>query len=346
MNLLSHIRQIRPDVEFVVLTSVGSGHPLERPILSPSRFRLVSALPAIRVIVKGCDLIHTLDSFPYGVIAAAASLGLGKKLIITAIGTGAIQPFNKPLPGWLLRRAYRRADRIIAISNYTRREILRREPNLAIDVINHAVDFRDFESSSDAELTPDEFEAIQKLKPYALSVGGWKERKGFEYSFAAFAEVSRHFPRLNYVAVGIGPKRHLTEPLGITGKCFFFKGIRWPFLKAIYRHAELFFLLPYNDRGDVEGFGFAFLEAAAAGLPVVGARESGVEDAVRDSENGFLVEPRSAPAAAAAISRVLADPALESRMRAASLAFAREMNWDKVARRYLNIYREVLRREF
>lgn len=342
LQLISRFRQEYPDFHPVVLTTEGSGHPWESTVLYSNIFRLIFYFPRIRFVFKECDIIHALDGFPYGVIAAVASVGLGKRLVITAVGTGAIQVFRYPVKGFLLRWAYRRADRVIAVSNYTKREILKECPGLDIAVINHAVDANEF-SEGGEELSENEKLEIKKLKPYILSVGGWKERKGFEYSFPAFAEIARSFPRMKYVIVGAAnPKLRLSEPLGITDRVFYFRGIRRLFLKDLYRNAELFMLLPYDDRGDVEGFGFAFLEAAAAGLPVVGTYDSGAEDAVQHGRNGFLVEPRNIKAAADAILSILSNPELKKNFSRKSLVFAKKMTWERVVSKYTDIYLNLL----
>ncbi len=342
VNLIERLRRADPKLDAVVLTALGSGHPLEASILHQRFFRLVLAIPRIRALLQSCDVIHALDGFPYGVIAALASIGLGKKFIITAIGTGAIRPFRRLVRGRLLAWAYRRADRVVAISRYTRGEIHKRVPNLTIEVINHAVRAEEFSENLEKDLSENEKLAIKKLKPYVLSVGGWKKRKGFEYSFAAFAEIRKRFPEMRYVVCGIGPKPKLEQPLGLEGSVRYFKGIRWPFLKALYAYAELFLLLPVDDDSDVEGFGFAFLEAAAAGLPVIGTRQSGAEDAVQDGENGFLVAPQNAPAAAEAAIRILSDRALAERLADGSRRLAREMSWEAVAERYAALYRGLM----
>lgn len=337
-TLIERLRRADPTLEVVVLTTISSARPLERPILAANWVLLVSALPEIRRCFRTCDVIHALDGWPYGVIAAIALIGIRRPLVITAIGTGAVQPLYRWY-GWLLTRAYRRADRIAAISSNTRREILAKVPGVEITVINHAVDAEEFSGDAMAGLSETEKQEIEELKPYIFSVGGWKRRKGFEYSFAAFAEIRKRFPNMQYVICGIGPKPKLEEPLGLSGSVSYFKGVRWPFLRALYKNAELFMLLAVDDDKDIEGFGFAFLEAAAAGLAVVGTRESGAEDALCDGENGFLVPQRDAKAAADATIRILGDSTLRDRMQAASLAFSLRMNWERVVEQYLEVYR-------
>ncbi len=336
-NLIGRIEATNSHPRVIVLTTSGSGDPREFPILFKNWFWLLLALPRIRRIFRDADIIHALDGYPYGVLAVLASLGLGKKIIITAIGTGAIQPLSdwrRPLMRW----AYRKAHQVVAISNYTKREIMKYIPDLSIMVVNHAVDVLDFDrpTSSDME------DKIAPLKPYILSVGGWKRRKGFEYSFAAFAEILKQHPGLHYVVCGIGPKPKLEDEFGLHNRVSYFKGIPWPFLVSLYHNAELFILLPVDDNKDVEGFGFAFLEAAASGLPVVGTLESGAEDSVSPGENGFLVAPRDPHAAAEAALTILDDASLRSRFREGSFAFAKRMNWENVIEHYRKIYRELL----
>ncbi|MBK7870839.1 MAG: glycosyltransferase family 4 protein [Saprospiraceae bacterium] len=62
-------------------------------------------------------------------------------------------------------------------------------------------------------------------------------------------------------------------------------------LFAAYRSADIFVMLSENQaNGDVEGFGIAILEANFFGLPAIGAKGCGIEDAIQDGKNGFLVD--------------------------------------------------------
>ncbi len=341
--LLTHLIREDPNLEAVVLTTIGSGHPAERVCLPPGFFAAIRMLPRIRRIFRACDVIHALDGWPYGAIAAVASLGLGKPLLITAIGTGAIQPLYRWY-GWLLAWAYRRASRVLAVSAYTRREILKKVPGLEIEVIHHGVEAGEFSGAPWAGVSAEERAKVERWKPYVLSVGAAKERKGYRYSLAAFRELSARFGRLNYLIVGTGRSRYrdLINELGLLEKVIFIKNVSRPMLRALYRNAELFMLLPYDDHKDVEGFGLVFLEAAAAGIPVVGTKESGAEDAVDHGRNGCLVAPRDPSAAARAAGDILALPERSAAYRRGSLKFAGRMSWSRAAGRYAAIYRELV----
>jgi glycosyltransferase involved in cell wall biosynthesis len=89
-----------------------------------------------------------------------------------------------------------------------------------------------------------------------------------------------------------------------------FLGLRHD-VPALLRGADLF-AFP----GIGEGFGLVFAEAQAAGLPVVAFSGRGSADVVIDGETGFLTPAKDEEAYAAALRRLLADPALRARMGA------------------------------
>ncbi|KKT40781.1 MAG: hypothetical protein UW30_C0018G0001 [Candidatus Giovannonibacteria bacterium GW2011_GWA2_44_13b] len=99
-----------------VLTGLPGGQKYEKTLLTNSAAILKNFF-RIRKIFKECDVIHAMDTYPYGIIAALASLGLGKKIIITAVGSGSIIPLYSKI--FFLPSVFscKRADAIVAISN-------------------------------------------------------------------------------------------------------------------------------------------------------------------------------------------------------------------------------------
>ena len=80
----------------------------------------------------------------------------------------------------------------------------------------------------------------------------------------------------------------------MVGDIEFFNRLSDEALSDLYRRAKLFILTSINEDHHFEGFGLVFLEAAAAALPVIGTFGNGIEDAVKDCYNGFLV-PQNNP---------------------------------------------------
>lgn len=308
----------------------------------------------LRRAIKKCDIVHALDVWPYAVLGYLASMGLRKKFIITAVGSGALLPLYDWRYVWITKRAYRAADQVMAVSNFTKQEILKKVPGLEIKVITHGVDFDKFNAeTSDALRMLD----VHRLKPYILSVGTIRWRKGYHRSIPAFAKVSKIFPDLKYVIVGKRFKddydarlKKMIGDLKLEDKIIIFDHLdNGDSLVKLYQNAELFCLMSQTANRDLEGFGLVFLEAAAAGLPVIGTNGSGTEDAVLNGKNGFLVDPLDINGFADAIIKVLRSQhrlkvgilTEVSEMSKTSLEFAKNSAWEGKIREYADLYRNL-----
>ena len=331
LALIQSLNKLMPNFDYKVVTLEG---------ISFNILKLLSFLIGLRKTFKRFDIIHALDGWPHGFLTVLASVGLKKKIIITLIGTGAIQPMYRLPHKWIMKWVYKRADKLIAVSQNTKKEILKIIPSLKIEVINHGVDYKKF--AFDILNTPDE---ILSLKPYVLSVGTLKKRKGYEYSIKAFAEVANKFPELKYIIVGHGPEKENLKSqisnLKIKDKVIFFDHLSEEFLVALYHNAELFVLLSQDNGKDIEGFGLVFLEAASCSLPVIATLETGAADAVSNCKNGILVPTKDSYKASQAMIKILSDFNLKNYFSESSLEFAKSMNWEKVARLYFEIYKKL-----
>lgn len=112
-----------------------------------------------------------------------------------------------------------------------------------------------------------------------------------------------------------------------------------PRLAATYAQCDIFAMTSRALAQSVEGFGISYLEAAWHGKPVVAYRTGGVAEAVRDDETGFLVDEGNLASLAAAIEKLVCDPALRRRMGDAGRRHARSFSWDKTARVFLDALR-------
>jgi phosphatidylinositol alpha-1,6-mannosyltransferase len=107
-------------------------------------------------------------------------------------------------------------------------------------------------------------------------------------------------------------------------------------LLAHYAAGDVF-AMPCRTRRaglDVEGLGIVYLEASAAGLPVIGGDSGGAPDAILDGETGYVVGGRDVQALADRLTALLLDPAHAKEMGEKGRAWVeREWNWDLVASR-------------
>ncbi len=147
---------------------------------------------------------------------------------------------------------------------------------------------------------------LDSARPWLLSVAMMREgAKLASYGVLAAALGGLGDLPWQLLLVGDGPARGRVEalfrPLG-EDRVRFLGALPGAALPAIYRSADLY-LWPAIH----EAFGMAFLEAQAAGLPVVAGRERGVPEVVRHGESGLLVPPGDAAAFAAAVRRLLGD---------------------------------------
>lgn len=100
-------------------------------------------------------------------------------------------------------------------------------------------------------------------------------------------------------------------------------------VKAEYRRADVFCLPSLQ-----EGFGIVFLEAMAAGLPIVALRTAAIPEVVPDGETGLLVNPDRPEALREALIRLLRDHGLRAAMGAGT-EWAKAYAWPEVVCRFL-----------
>jgi len=175
--------------------------------------------------------------------------------------------------------------------------------------------------------------------PLVTSVGRLVPRKGIDVLLAAAAICAREVPELTVVVAGDGRDRgRLLRVARRTGVRAHFVGRVSESDKIDLLGASDVFCQPCRSRWgglEQEGFGIVFLEAAACGVPQVAGRSGGSYEAVVDAQTGVVVDTPSDPAAvAAAIARLLADPALRAAMGGAARRRAEgEFGYDRLARR-------------
>lgn len=165
--------------------------------------------------------------------------------------------------------------------------------------------------------------------------------KRIEDVIHTFARVRAATARpLRLLLIGEGPERPpseaLVRSLGLSDDVEFL-GFQQTLAEAFARSDV--FLLPSQN----ESFGLAALEAQSCGLPVVASHVGGLPEVIREGETGFLLPVGDVAGMAAAVLRLLADEALQARMRAAARQsavgrFAREPR----IREYEACYRRIL----
>ena len=93
----------------------------------------------------------------------------------------------------------------------------------------------------------------------------------------------------------------------------------------------------------MEGLGVSLLQAAAAGVPVVGTRAGGIPEAMTDGVTGLLIRPGDPEAIAEAAVRILSNPGLAEKMGLEGKKLAAErFSIEAMARGNLEVYRDIM----
>ncbi|MEO7986243.1 MAG: glycosyltransferase family 4 protein [Gemmatimonadales bacterium] len=181
---------------------------------------------------------------------------------------------------------------------------------------------------------------------WLLSVSRLTRHKGIDTVLQAMTRLRDQYPDLRYAVVGDGEHQEAlvaeARLLGMADRVRFLTGVPDRDLPALYNLAEVYLGVSRLMEQRVEGFGISLCEASACGVPVVAGRSGGIPEAVRDGETGIIVDAENAAAVAAALRRLLDDPALRVRMGAAGRRMVeRHYNWDRVTADLVRIGHEI-----
>jgi phosphatidylinositol alpha-1,6-mannosyltransferase len=207
------------------------------------------------------------------------------------------------------RRSIEAADLISSVSRYTRRRLLEW---CAIDparvrILSNTVDVRFRPGPKPRFLVERHATSGRKVLLTVSRLASVDRYKGQDQVIRALPRVLLEHPETIYIVVGDGDDRErleaLAAELGVT-ECVRFAG-RVPSeeLPDYYHLADLF-VMPSTG----EGFGIAFLEAMASGIPVIGGNRDGSVDPLGDGRFGAAVDPDDGDALASNICEALRDP--------------------------------------
>jgi phosphatidyl-myo-inositol dimannoside synthase len=179
--------------------------------------------------------------------------------------------------------------------------------------------------------------------PLVVTVAGLRfPYKGHDVLLRALPLIRARVPESRWIVVGDGPLRpaleRAAEALGISHAVHFVGEVdddarnRWLDTAHVFAMPSRL-----SARGGGEGFGIAYLEAGAHGLPVVAGDVAGARDAVVHGSTGLLVDPTDHVQVAGAVSDLLLDGTRAASMGRAGAAHAGELTWGRAASRVQEI---------
>jgi glycosyltransferase involved in cell wall biosynthesis len=237
-----------------------------------------------------------------------------------------------------MKKAVKRADVIITVSENTKRDIIEhlKADEEKVHMIHNGV-----------EHTPADPKRIAALKkrfgldvPFVLTVGSLLPIKNLTTAVKAFAGAVKK-GKIRHKLVLAGKKdteykklRALVKKEGIGKRVIFTDYIEWADILALYSAADML-LFP----SIYEGFGFPPLEAMGHGTPVIASSAASIPEIVGDA--GLLVDPKNVKGWTGAIQLLAKDDGLRKELISKGLERAKMFTWERAARETLKVYEEA-----
>lgn len=229
-----------------------------------------------------------------------------------------------------INMALKTFDKIVAVSNYTKQlvEHLDREVNVIPNGIN--VSRWQLVEKSDMEL---------QGKPSLTTVGRVSLRKGQLNVIKQLPELIKTFPELHYHCIGIPTEANAfklqAQRLKVEDYITFHGSIDEQLLKQMLSKTDVFVMLSCEDEfGDVEGFGIAILEANALGVPAIGSKGCGIEDAILSNISGELVRFDNSEELIIALENILSN---KQKYSIEARDWAKKHDWSNIIKQYISL---------
>ena len=221
----------------------------------------------------------------------------------------------------------KRFDKVIAVSNYTK-SLVNYLHLKKIEVIPNG--FQEFDRNHVISKNLDGY-------PSLITVGSVTDRKGQKNIIRALPELLKEFPKLCYHIVGKPNQKEsvlmLAKSLNVERHIFFHGAVTDQRKHELLKGATIFVMLSeQTETGDVEGFGIALIEANSLGIPSIGSKNCGIEDAIKNYSSGILIDKNSAIEFGKAIEIILND--YESYQRSSKI-WASNFTWDLIIKKYI-----------
>lgn len=276
--------------------------------------------------------IHAGRALPEGLVAWFVARLTFHPVVIYAHGE-ELTTWGRGRKYQAMRFALRHADKVIANSDFTARELLEMGVNpQRIVLINPGVDVARFRPG----LPCADLKASIGLGPeqkLILSVGRLQRRKGFDQMIRSLPQILRHHD-VHYALIGIGEDWDYLSELAVEfelkERVHMLGHVAQEDLPRWYNACDVFAMPNRDINGDTEGFGMVFTEAAACGKPAIAGRAGGTGAAVIDNETGLRVDGEQSDKIAEAVIRLLG-PDGTSMGKTGYRRVQAQFGWDSVA---------------
>jgi glycosyltransferase involved in cell wall biosynthesis len=293
----------------------------------------------LAALTRRLDLLHGL-AFASPLVAACPTIVTVHDLSFIRFPE-AFRPFHRLYLHWITSLSTRRARRVIAVSESTRRDVIQFFGVRAGRVVT-------VPNGVTAEFSPANADQVADFRRrrglpdrFMLFLGTLEPRKNLVRLIDAYADWRRTGSASVKLVLAGGQGWYYEQiyarvvERGLGDDVFFPGYVPGAELPWWYRAAELFV---YPSL--FEGFGLPVLEAMACGTPVITSSSSSLPEVAGDST--LLVDPSDTAALTAAMTQVLTDQDRAADLRARGLQQAAGFSWSRTAEATVQVYRAVL----
>lgn len=178
---------------------------------------------------------------------------------------------------------------------------------------------------------------------HAIGVGNLIKIKGFHYLLEAFARLHKKHPNTHLDIVGEGVQcqalRNQAQQLNIDNAITFHGKVPYDRVAELMRKSDLFALPSFY-----EALGCVYLEAMGCHLPTIGVSGMGIDEIIRDGENGLLVRPKDSNHLYEKMCYILENPEDAIRLGKAGYETARNFTWEASAKALNDFYKKCVER--
>ncbi len=230
----------------------------------------------------------------------------------------------------LFKLIFTKADRIQAISKFLADFGQSMGHKNAIDVIPNGVDVKKFSEEIPESVKESLKSRLNKKAGDIFLVT--TSRLVYKNATDDIISSLPYLPdNISLIVIGKGEQgpmlKKLASKLGVEGRVQFLGFIPYDEIPKYFSACDIF-VRPSRS----EGFGNSFIEAMAAGLPVIATSVGGITDFLKDGETGVFCEPENPQSVAEAVKRLIADPELVKKVRENGLKMVTERyDWDLIA---------------
>ncbi|MHB8710410.1 MAG: glycosyltransferase family 4 protein [Minisyncoccota bacterium] len=347
-----------PDIEFHMLTLNFGGEAMQEKIGNvfvhrigngASYFSKILFIPRAAYAARGLHSVHRFEAFwammTYMLFPVVVVRLLGVRIpYLLTLQDG--DPFNRVFRRWyilpfrpLLSFGFRHATAVQTISAYLAGWARRAGVVEQIKIIPNGTDTRRFAEAEPVNISKKAGEVI------LVSTSRLVHKNALDDVIRSLSSL----PHVRFVNYGFGPDKHalevLARSLGVADRVALMPHPGIPELPPYLKAADIF-IRPSRS----EGMGNSFIEAMAAGLPVIATQEGGIADFLFDAKRnpdkgttGWAVDKDSPEQIALAVKDILAHPEQVARVKATAKALVLEKyDWNLIAAQMRTLFDQML----